>query len=90
MQTNSKISMFHFLVSIATHQQNHQQHQQQQQTQQQTEHREYKYQTQHHYNQQPGQQFGTGSQQNVNMIEGMPPQNIPIQHQQGKELSFFV
>ncbi|XP_063412255.1 uncharacterized protein LOC134695033 isoform X9 [Mytilus trossulus] len=67
----------------ATHQQNHQQHQQQQQTQQQTEHREYKYQTQHHYNQQPGQQFVTGSQQNVNMIEGMPPQNIPIQHQQG-------
>ncbi|CAC5391764.1 TNS [Mytilus coruscus] len=69
----------------ATHQQNHQQHQQQQQIQQQTEHREYKYQTQHHhnYNQQPGQQFVTGSQQNVNMIEGMPPQNIPIQHQQG-------
>ncbi|XP_052079085.1 uncharacterized protein LOC127717479 isoform X8 [Mytilus californianus] len=69
----------------ATHQQNHQQHQQQQQTQQQTEHREYKYQTQqnYNYNQQPGQQFVTGSQQNVNMIEGMPPQNIPIQHQQG-------
>ncbi|XP_052079090.1 uncharacterized protein LOC127717479 isoform X12 [Mytilus californianus] len=69
----------------STHQQNHQQHQQQQQTQQQTEHREYKYQTQqnYNYNQQPGQQFVTGSQQNVNMIEGMPPQNIPIQHQQG-------
>ncbi|XP_052079091.1 uncharacterized protein LOC127717479 isoform X13 [Mytilus californianus] len=71
--------------TAATHQQNHQQHQQQQQTQQQTEHREYKYQTQqnYNYNQQPGQQFVTGSQQNVNMIEGMPPQNIPIQHQQG-------